>query len=185
MSGRTIVIPRRTIGVVFSAALVIVVLAIAVISGALSDVGGPRRSADPATLAAQRAAAELAIGRAYDNATDVLRRSHELKLAITPQQAAAIEAKTVADLKTLRHNALQSVADAYGMRPDEALRYTADAEKRLDASQSGAETGVLLAPRLLAIVIQMDDVALKLSDDAARQLTNPFPSVAPTASPTR
>lgn len=185
MSVRTIVIPRRTLGVIFPAAVLIVVLAVAVISGALSDVGGPRRSADPATLAAQRAAAERAIGRAYDNATDVLRRSHELQLAITPQQAAAIEAKTLSDLKTLRHNALRSIADAYAMRPDEAQRYTADAERRLDTPQAGSDPGVLLAPRLLAVVVQMDEVAAQLADNAARQLTNPFPSATPTAVPTR
>ena len=180
MSARTIVVPRRTLLVAVPAAFVIALFALGVMSGRLSDVGGSRRSADPAMLAAQRAAAERAIGRAYFNATDVLRRSHDLKLAITPLQAAAIEAKTLSDLKTLRHNALQSIADAFGMRSDEAQRYIADAERRLDAPPAGADPGVLLAPKLLSIVVQMDDVASQLSDDAARQLTNPFPTAVPT-----
>lgn len=185
MSARLLVVPRRTLRVGLIGGLLLLALVVVLASGIATDVAVPRRTADPVTLAAQRSAAERAIGRAYDRATEVLRRSHELKLAITPQQAAAIEAKTVADLKTLRGNALRSIADIYNMQPDEAKRYVADAEARLDTAQAGTEPALLLAPRLQAVVVQMDDVALRLSDDAARQLTNPFPSTAPSAAPTR
>ena len=185
MNARLLVIPRRTLWTAVVTGAVTLAVVLAVTSGVLKDLGAPRQSADPATLAAQRTAAERAIGRAYDRATDVLKRSHELKLAITQQQAVAIEAKTVADLRTLRHNALQSVADSYGLRGADAQRYIAEAEGRLDVPQVGTDAGVLLAPRLLLIVTQMDDVATQLTDNAARQLTNPFPNGTPTPSPTK
>ena len=185
MNARLLVIPRRTLRTAVVAGAVVLAVILAVMSGALTDLGAPRATADQTTLAAQRTAAERAIGRAYDRATDVLKRSHDLKLAITPQQAAAIESKTVADLRTLRRNALQSVADSYGMRGSDAQRYVADAENRLDVPQVGTDAGVLLAPRLLVIVTQMDDVATRLTDNAARQLTNPFPNATPTPSPTK
>lgn len=185
LNARMLVIPRRTLALVLGGAVLLVALALVILTGALADVGGVRNMAEPAMLISQRTAAENAIGRGFDNAADVLRRSHVLKLAITPQQAAAIEAKTLTDLRTLRHNALQSIAQVYAMRPDESARYVADAEARLDVPRTGTDPGVLLAPRLLSIVVQMDEVARQLSDSAARQLTNPFPSATPTAAPTR
>lgn len=182
---RMLVIPRQTLALVLGGAFLLVALTLVIFTGALADVGGVRNIAEPAMLISQRSAAENAIGRAFDNAADVLRRSHELKLAITPQQAAAIEAKTLTDLRTVRRNALQSIAQVYAMPPDESRRYVAEAEARLDVPRTGTDTGVLLAPWLLSIVVQMDEVAGQLSDSAARQLTNPFPSGAPTAAPTR
>lgn len=185
MNARVLMIPRRALAAAFAAVVFVLGLWFVTAAGGVGQIGIAQQVADDAALVAERGAVERAVGRAYDRAADQLAKARGLKLAISDQAANAIVARTLTDLRTLRRNALQSVADAYGMRGDEAQRYVAAADGRLAQGPTKDEDGILLAPRLYAIVIRMNEVAAQLSDSAARELTNAFPGGTPTPAPTR
>jgi hypothetical protein len=160
------------------------IVSVLVRSGALASTFDPVAVADSRALGVQRAAAERGIQRAYAKAVDQLRKTRELRLAITAQQAAAIEAKTVADLKTLRNSAFVSLSEALGQSGEAAQRYATATASRLDASAGGPQSDVvLLAPRLYAIVARMSDLGAQLADKGTREMTNPEPSPSPGRSP--
>ena len=174
-------------------ALIAVVAVLAVILGFLAlDRTGiltaalePTRVADAKAMDAQRTAAERGIQRAYAGAVLQVEQSKSLKLAITDQQASDIRTKALGDLRTLRHNALVSVAGLLGSGTGDAERYATTTEQKLDAAPVPDRTStepVLLAPRLYAIVQRMDEISPQLTDKALRNLTVP-PTPRPTSSP--
>jgi hypothetical protein len=174
-------VSRRTVRL----AIVVLVLAIGLVvlarSGVAAAVLEPRAVATAADTDKQRAATERAIQRAQAAAVDQLRRSRALKLPITDTQAAAIEASNLADLRSLRHSALVSVAQALGQSAADAEAYAKTTEQRLDASpvpEKLLNESVLLAPKLFAIVQRMDEVSAQIADRGTRAMT-----VAPSASP--
>lgn len=184
--GASLVLP---VGLLVRAA-VATVLAVAVIglvaSGALSRVAGSSTVADRNAVAAQQAVAERDLERGYEQATDHVRQARNLKLAIPSAQADAIANKALADLATLRHSALLSLAQLAGATTDAAEAYAKNTEQSLDAKrgqpQSSAEP-VLLAPRFYAIVSRLDQLAAQLADQATTDLTQ-APTPAPTPSST-
>lgn len=168
------------LAVLFAAAIATLVVR----TGALASTFDPVAVADPRALGIQRTAAERGIQRAYAKGVEQLRKTRELRLAITAQQAAAIEAKTLDELKTLRNSAFVSLAEAFGPSGDAAQRYASETAARLDASAGAAPSDVvLLAPRLYAIVARMSELAAQLADNGTREMTNPDPSPSPSRSP--
>jgi hypothetical protein len=183
---RELRVPRRVLWIGIAVLVAVLIVAVAARTGVLASSFDPIAVADSRALGIQRAATERGIQRAYANAVEQLRKTRELRLAITAQQAAAIEARTVGDLKTLRQSAFISTAEAFGMTGDGAQRYATDTAARLDAT--AAATGsdvVLLAPRLFTIVARMSELAAQLADKGTREMTNPDPTPSPTPPPTR
>lgn len=176
---------RAHIGIVSGAAAVLAIVLLLTLTPARSAVESafdPAVTASPEGIAAQRAAAERAIQRGYQKAIDQLDTTRGLKVSRTPEQIEAIAAKATADLRLLRRNALTALGQNIGLRDAALARYVGDAEARLDAlPDTKAEPGVLLAPRLLAIVGRMNELAAQLADDATREIT--VPSAPPAASP--
>ena len=176
---------RILIGVT-AAVLVIVVVA----SGAVARVAGGAVVADRPAVTAQQAVAERDLARGYELATDQVRKARALKLAIPAQQADAIANKAFADLFTLRHSALVSLAQLTGAPLEAADSHAKRTEQAMDAARgqpSSANEAVLLAPRLYAIVSRFNDLATRISDQATTDLTQsptPAPTVRPTPTPT-
>src|SRR5688572_16350774 len=102
---RELRIQRRVFWIAFAVVLSATALAVLARTGALASTFDPVVVADSRALGIQRTAAERGIQRAYANGVEQLRKTRELRLAITAQQAAAIEGKTVDELKTLRNSA--------------------------------------------------------------------------------
>lgn len=180
---RVLRIPRRTLWIAIALVAVAAIATVLVRTGALASTFDPVVVADSRALGVQRTAAERGIQRAYAMAVEQLRKTRELRLAISPQQAAAIEAKFVDDLRTLRKSALVSLAGAFGQGGDGADRYAIDTAARLDASAGLQSDVVLLAPRLYAIVARMGELSAQLADNGTREMTNPNPSPSPSRSP--
>jgi len=130
--------------------------------------------AGAAALAAQRVAAEHDIARAWVAAVDQLRKVNDLVLPVSKAQADAITQQAIADLRTVRRNALGAAdADAYVRATDPLLE-----------SQSFAnEPGVLLAPDLDALVARATQFYAQVGDAAAKQLTEPKATPTPAPSP--
>ena len=177
---------RSLIGV--SAAVLVIFL---MASGTVARVAGGTTVADQAAVAAQQRVAERDLARGYEVATDQVRKARDLKLAIPAQQADGIATKAFADLFTLRHSALVSLAQLTGSPADGAESYAKQTEQAMDAKRgqpAPASEAVLLAPRLYAIVARFNDVATRISDQATTDLTQPptpAPSARPTPTPTR
>jgi hypothetical protein len=176
-------IPRRALWIGLAVIIAAASVAVAARTGALASTFDPVAVADSRALGVQRTAAERGIQRAHAKAVEQLRKTRELRLAITAQQAAAIETKTVDELRTLRTSAFVSVAEALGTTGDAAQRYASETAARLDASTGTQSDVVLLAPRLYAIVARMSDLAAQLADKGTREMTNPDPSPSPGRSP--
>lgn len=180
-------IPRRlaVLALAVIAALLLVTLVTRV--GLVATVFSPRAVATHDEVVAQQASTERAIQRAYAGAADTLHKARGLRLAITDAQAAAIEKTNLDDLKTLRHNALLSLAQAFSVAPPDAERYATATEQRLDALGATDRTvsdPVLLAPVLYTIVQRMDEVSAQIADRGVRQMTaSPTGSPQPTKSP--
>lgn len=178
-----IVIRRRTLVLVATALLAAAIVALPATRATLGTAGewfaDPVTIADAAALAAQREVAERGIERAYERGIDQLKRTRELRLPITDQQAAAIQARYVEQLRQLRRGALASLADALGLKGVEQARYVAETEARLDAGVAGDDAGVLLAPSIAGIVTRMNDLVGPTADAGTREM-----SVVATPSPT-
>lgn len=182
----TIRIPRRVLTAAGVLGGVLVVLALVVGLAALVRANEPRSVATAAQLATQQGAVERDIERAYEQATDQVRRVRSLNLAISAAQADAIASKALADLRTLRHNAYVSLGGVLGMSDAEAESYATKTEQRFDGAPVAAApspTPVLLAPRLYTIVSRMSELATRLADQATAALTAPAPTAVPTARP--
>ena len=188
--GRSLVLP---IGVVVRTVLAVVGLAVVIViaaSGVVGRAAGGITVAEPSEVGIQRAAAERDLGRGYEQATDQVKKARALHLAISAKQADAIANKALADLLTLRHSALISLAQTLGSAADAAEAYATSTELALEGKAGGAQPSVapvLLAPRLYAIVSRFNDLATRISDQATTELTQsptPAPSARPTPTPT-
>lgn len=159
-------------------------LLLAVIGGVAyaASAGAPRATAGQAELNAQRAGVERAVQRIYLAALEQLKTTRGLRLAITDAEAAAVEQKYTEQLKSLRVSALQALADAYAVAPDQAPAFVAQITARLDtASAVPSADPVMLAPRLYQIVQRMGELAGQLSDAGIREMTKTAPTASPTA----
>lgn len=178
-------IPRRALWVGLAVIAAAAIVAVTARTGVLASSFDPIAVADARALGVQRTATERGIQRAHASGAAQLRKTRELRLAITAQQAAAIEAKTVGELNTLRNSAFVSLAEAFGTTGDAAQRYATETATRLDASAGAPIQSdvVLLAPRLHAIVARMSELAAQLADKGTREMTNPDPLPSPSRSP--
>jgi hypothetical protein len=171
--------------------LVLLVIVLAALAG-LSFVArayAPTTVAGAAELAAQRASAERSIDKVYKTGLEQLKTTRGLHLAITDAQAAAIEQKYATQLRDLRHNALQAIADLYALPADQATAYVQQTESRLDTQAAASAAPVMLAPRLYVVVQRMAELGAQFTDAGIREMTqsptgSPAPSAAPTVTPT-
>lgn len=142
--------------------------------------------AGPSALVAQRLAAEHDLQRAWSAAADQLAKINELVLPVTKAEADSITQKALADLRTVRRNALTALAAAIGMTTAEAEAYVRATDPLLEGQRFANEQGVLLAPGLDAIVNRASQLYAQAGDAAAKQLTQPrtaSPSPAPSPRP--
>ena len=178
---------RRRIALGIAAALVLIVLGALTaepLRAAIEARVNPPVIADPAAVMRQRELAEYALARGYAKATDQLRSTANVRLPVTAAQAAAIQLRATADLKTVRRAALADLAAASGLRNADAQAYVTAADPRLDdAGSVVSEAGVLLAPGFFAIVSRADALFAQVADQATRELTTAPATPSPT--PTR
>ena len=144
----------------------------------------PQTIGDGSERLTQRTAAEHAIARGFALQSDQLGKlTTELVLPISKTEASAIAQKAVADLRSVRHSALVTLASATGMGAGDAEVYARAAEVRIEARSFANEPGVLLAPALNAIVVQAASLYAQVGDAAAKQLTQPRTTASPSPSP--
>jgi hypothetical protein len=139
-----------------------------------------------AAMATQRVAAEHAIARAWSAAVDQLRKLNDLVLPVTKAEADQITVKAIADLRTVRQNALVALGAEVGMSPAEADAYVRATDPLLEGQSFSTDAGVLLAPDVDAIVTRATQLYAQVGDAAAKQLTQPkaTPSATPSPTPT-
>jgi hypothetical protein len=137
--------------------------------------------AGASVVAAQRLATEHDIARGWTSAVEQLRKLNELVLPVSKTEAESITEKAVADLRTVRRNALGAVASQLGMSPSDADAYVRATDPLLEGQSFANEGGVLLAPDLDAIVTRTTQLYAQVGDAAAKKLTEPKPT--PTPSP--
>jgi hypothetical protein len=142
-----------------------------------TTVGGP------AALAAQRVAAEHAIARAWTAAVAQLQKLNDLVLPVTKAEAQTITDKAVADLRSVRRNALGALATKIGMSAADTEAYVRITDPLLEAQSFANEPGVLLAPDLDSIVTRAGQLYAQVGDAAAKQLTQAKPTPSPAATP--
>jgi hypothetical protein len=143
----------------------------------------PITVAATSSIAVQRVAAEHDIARSLAAAVDQLRKLNELVLPVTKSEAQAITEKAFADLRTVRRNALGAIADELGMSAAAADAYVRATDAVLEGQSFANEPGVLLAPGLDAIVTRAAQLYTQVGDAAAKQLTQPKATPAPSPSP--
>jgi hypothetical protein len=139
--------------------------------------------ADAASLAAQRVAAEHDIARAWYAAVAQLAKLNDLVLPVSKAEAQTITDKAAGDLRTVRRNALITLATAIGMSPADAEAYMRATDPLLEGQAFANDPGVLLAPDLDSIVTRATQFYAQVGDAAAKQLTQPKATPSPTASP--
>jgi hypothetical protein len=179
-------IPRRALAAVAAVVALVVLVAVLSTTGVLARVTDPMAVASPQVVAAQQAAAERDIERAYEQATEQVRKVRRLNLAISAQQADTIATKALDDLKTLRHNGFVALGQVLGLAASDAEGYATATERRFEQGPISAQpspSAVLLAPRLYAIVSRMSELSTQLSDKATSDLTAPAATPAPSATP--
>jgi hypothetical protein len=135
------------------------------------------------TLAVQRTAAEHDLQRAFTSASDQLAKLNELVLPISKAEAQTITQKALADLRTVRRNALGKVATTLGMTLSDAEAYARLTDPQLEGQAFANDPGVLLAPDLNAIVNSASQLYAQVGDVASKQLTQPRASATPAPSP--
>jgi len=140
-------------------------------------------AADAAALAAQRVAAEHDLARAWSTAVLQLGKLNDLVLPVSKTEAQTITEKAVGDLRTVRRNALITLAGALGMSAADAEAYMRATDPLLEGQTFANDPGVLLAPDLDSIVTRATQLYAQVGDAAAKQLTEPKPTPAPTPSP--
>lgn len=139
--------------------------------------------AGASALAAQRVAAEHDIARAWAAAVDQLRKLNDLVLPVSKTKADAVTQQAIADLRTVRRNALGALAGELGMSAAEADAYVRATDPLLEGQSFANEAGVLLAPDLDAIVSRATQLYAQVGDAAAKELTQPQATPTPTPSP--
>jgi hypothetical protein len=140
--------------------------------------------AKPAAIAVQRVAAEHDIARAWTAAVEQLRKLNDLVLPVSKDEAKTITDKAIEDLRTVRRNALAALASELGMSTADADAYVRTTDPPLEG-QTFPNEAVLLAPDLDAIVTRATQLYAQVGDAAAKQLTQPkaTPAPSPSASP--
>ena len=136
-----------------------------------------------AALAAQRVAAEHDIERAWIAAADQLRKLNDLVLPVSKTEAQTITEKALGDLRTVRRDALTRLANQLGMSAADAEAYVRGTDPLLEGQTFANDPGVLLAPDIDAIVSRASLLYTQVGDAAAKQLTEPKATPAPTPSP--
>jgi hypothetical protein len=134
-------------------------------------------------VVAQRVAAEHDIARAWVAAVDQLRKLNDLVLPVTKTEADTITQQAIVDLRTVRRNALAALAGRLGMSAADADAYVRATDPLLEGQSFANEAGVLLAPDLDAIVTRATQLYVQVGDAAAKKLTEPKSTPAPTATP--
>ena len=134
-------------------------------------------------LAAQRVAAEHDIARAWSAAVDQLHKLNDLVLPVTKAEADQITAKAIADLRTVRQNALAALGAQVGMSAAETDAYVRATDPLLEGQSFSSDAGVLLAPDVDAIVTRATQLYAQVGDGAAKQLTQPKATSSPTPTP--
>jgi hypothetical protein len=137
-----------------------------------------------AAVTAQRVAAEHAIARAWTSAVDTLRKLNDLVLPVSKAEADSITANAVADLRTVRRNALIALGGEVGMSAAEADAYVRATDPLLESQSFANDAGVLLAPSLDGIVTRATQLYAQVGDVAAKKLTQPKATPSPTPTPT-
>ena len=104
---------------------------------------------------------------------------------MTKAEAATITDKALADLRTVRRNALVALGSQLGMSPADAEAYARTTDPLLEGQSFANDIGVLLAPDLDAIVARAAQLYAQVGDAAAKQLTQPraTPTPSPSARP--
>jgi hypothetical protein len=143
----------------------------------------PTTVAGSAAIAKQRVAAEHALARAWTAAVDQLRKLNDLVLPVTPAEAKTISDKATADLRTVRRNALIALGQQVGMSAADAEAYMRATDPLLDGQRFANDPAVLLAPDLDGIVLRTTQAYGQVGDAAAKLLTQPTATPAPSASP--
>jgi hypothetical protein len=138
--------------------------------------------AGPSAIAAQRVAVEHDIARGWTAAVEQLRKLNDLVLPVSEAEAESITEKAVADLRTVRRNALGAVATRLGMSASDADAYVRTTDPLLEG-QTFPNEGVLLAPDLDAIVARATELYAQVGDAAAKLLTEPKATPTPSPSP--
>ena len=136
----------------------------------------------PAALAAQRVAAEHDIERAWIAAADQLRKLNDLVLPVSKTEAQTITEKALGDLRTVRRDALTRLANQLGMSAADAEAYVRGTDPLLEGQTFANDPGVLLAPDIDAIVSRASLLYTQVGDAAAKQLTEPKATPAPSPS---
>jgi hypothetical protein len=155
----------------------------------LAHSAAGRVSLNPTTVAAtsglvaQRVAAEHDLARAWTAAVVQLGKLNDLVLPVSKSEALVITEKAVADLRSVRRNALAAIANELGMSSADADTYVRATDPLLEGPSFANEPAVLLAPDLDAIVTRAAQLYTQVGDAAAKQLTEPKPTPAPSLSP--
>jgi hypothetical protein len=110
---------------------------------------------------------------------------------VTKAEAQTITQKAIADLHTVRQNALAAIAGALGMSAADSAAYVRATDPLLEGQTFANEPGLLLAPDLAVIVNRAGQLYAQVGDAAATQLSQPrtatplpTPSPSPKPSPT-
>ena len=179
-------IPKRVTPNTAAAVLVLLFILVPAprdaVGGALATAWKAAAVADPAALAAQRGATELAIARGYRKATDQLSKVRELRLPIATEEAERIQARTIQELQGVRRTALAAVAEAFGMAPTESDAYVRRVEPTLESLADTGE-GALLAPKLYGIAARANELFTQTAERAIRQMTAPLATPSPSPTP--
>ena len=139
--------------------------------------------AGPGALAPQRTAAEHDIARAYAAAVDQLSKLNDLVLPVTKTEATAITQKATDDLRGVRRSAVAALATILGLSAADADAYARATDAQLEGQTFPNEPSVLLAPDISAVVDRAAQLYTQVGDAAAKQLTQPKATSAPSASP--
>jgi len=139
--------------------------------------------AGAAALRDQRVAAEHDLARSWTAAVDQLRKLNDLVLPVTKAEADQITEKAMADLRTVRRNALAALGTEVGMSATDLDAYVRSTDPLLDGQSFATDVGVLLAPDLDAIVNRATQLYGQVGDAAAKQLTQAKATPAPSPSP--
>jgi len=137
----------------------------------------------PSALALQRVAAEHDFARAFSATVDQLNKLNDLVLPVSKTEALAITEKAVADLRSVRRNALTTLASQLGMSATDADAYVRATDPLLEGQSFANDPAVLLAPDIDAIVTRAAQLYAQVGDAAAKQLTQPKATPTPTPSP--
>lgn len=137
--------------------------------------------ASPSAILPQRTAAEHSLARGFAAAADQLAKLNQLVLPISQAEAEAISQKALADLRTVRREALGAIATVLRMSAADKDEYVRLTEGKIEGQSFSAEAGVLLAPDLSNVVTRAGLLYTQFSDAAAKQLTQARPSPSPSA----